>query len=142
MFESIQHVQETINKIVRALEGRPDGIELMWEDIEKISGVSMKVSGPGRAYARRALKRLRRPYEALNGKGIRLSAPGTAMTIVKGRVVRIDGAVRIAAKTQSQLQERHLDQMTPEEQRKMLMAAGFFGAIRALASENRNRIFK
>jgi hypothetical protein len=142
MFASIPKVQETIGKIARILEERADGVEMLWEDIEKISGISMDPKGPGRGYVRRALKLLRRPYEAVRAQGIRLSAPNTAMTIIRGRVVRVDGALRVAARTQRQLQERHLEQMTSDEQRRMLMAAGFFGAIRAMAKENSVKLFK
>ncbi len=138
-FKSIPEVEAAITRIAEALSKRDDGAEIMWEDIEVSTGIKMHVKGPGRGYVRRALRKLRRPYEPVYGKGIRLSAPGSAMTIVRGRIVRIGGAVRVAERTQRQLQERHLEQMSAEEQRKMLMAAGFFGAIRALASEQRNR---
>jgi hypothetical protein len=141
MFQSIPDVQAAIERIAKVLDTHKDGDEVTWVDLAKASGVPMSVKGPGRGYARRALRKLRRPYEPLRAVGIRLSAPGTAMSIVRGRVVRIDGAVQIADRTQRQLQERHLEQMNAEEQRKMLLAAGFFGAIRALASENRHRMF-
>jgi len=142
MFQSIPQTQEKIGKLARYLEAQKDGDELTFVQIEQETGITMGVRTAGRDLLRRALRKVARPYEAIRATGIRLSAPTTAMTVLRGRVVRIDGAVRVAARTQRQLQERHLEQMSSDDQRKMLMAAGFFGAIRALARENSGKLFK
>jgi len=88
-----------------------------------------------RDYVRTALARLRRPYAAVRGEGVQLSSPSTALTILHGKFTRIDGAVRGAERTQRQLQARHLEMMTGDEQRKMLLIAGFFGAIRSYSQQ-------
>lgn len=134
--------ESEVARLASYFEQLPDGEELLWMRIESDTGMSMAVSGRGRALVRKALRRLKRPYEALVGEGIRLSAPDTAMTIVRGRFCRIDGAVRVADRTQKQLQQRHLEQMSSDDQRRMLLAAGFFGAIRAHAKEARTKLLR
>ena len=141
-FRSNPETQAEIQSLVKYLERFPDGEELTWERIEAESHVSMKPSGSGRDNVRRALRIMRRPYEPIVGEGIRLSAPATAMTILRGRFCRIDGAVRVADRTQRQLAERHLEQMAHDDQRRMLIASGFFGAIRAYAKEARTKLLK
>ncbi len=141
-YTSNQAKAEEIQTLMKYFEHLPDGEEITWDRIEIETHVSMGVDGHGRDHARRALRKLKRPYEALNGQGIRLSAVQTAMTILRGRFCRIDGAVRVADRTQRELSERHLAQMAQDEQRRMLLAAGFFGAIRAYAKEARTKLLK
>ena len=124
------------------LSGQPDGEDLSWERIEADTRVPMRTRTPGRAMVRHVLRKMKRPYEAIIGKGIRLSSPNTALAIVHGKFVRINGAVRVASRTQQQLQDRHLGKMSGEEQRKMIAAAAFFATVRAIALENRSRMLK
>lgn len=142
MFKSNAKTQEEIQTLVTYFEGMPDGEEILWIRIEADTHLSMDVRGPGRANARRALRLLKRPYEAIVGSGIRLSAPDSAMTIVRSRFVRIDGAVKVADRTQRELSTRHLEQMHADDKRRMLVAAGFFGAIRAFAKDARPKLLK
>jgi hypothetical protein len=139
-FESSPERQQQCEALSEYLAPQPDGEELTWERIEAETHLSMRARSVGRRLVRDALRKLKRPYEAIVGKGVRLSEPSTAMTIVRGRVHRINGAVDIASKTQAILQERHLAKMSDEEQRKMIMAAAFFATVRAIAYENRERM--
>ena len=140
MFKSNQKTQAEIQTLAKYFETRADGDTVTWVEVETATGLSMAVSGHGRQNVRRALRVLKRPYETLVATGVRLSAPASAMTIVRGRFARIDGAVRVADRTQRQLQERHLEQMAADDQRRMLIAAGFFGAIRAYTKEARVKL--
>lgn len=142
MFKSIPERETQVAKLADYFTGQPDGEYVSWLRIESETGFSMAVSGTGREDVRRALRRIKRPYEAVRAEGIRLSSPENAVLIVKQRFTRIDGAVRVADRTQGQLRERHLDAMSPEDQRTMIMTAGFFGAIRALCRENGTKILK
>lgn len=139
---SIPQHESEIAKIAEFFVPLPDGEDISWLRIEHETGVSMNVKGPGRSFARRALRRLKRPYEPVRGEGLRLSSPDNAMTIVRGRFIRIDGAVRIADRTQQELQKRHLPLMSTQDQQRMLVAAGFFGAIRTIAKETSTKILK
>lgn len=140
MFKSSQQVQKSIAILAKCYDKHADGDVVTWVDLEKESGLPMRVSGTGRIYARRALKRIRRPYETLPGVGVRLSSRDNAIIIVHGRFRRIDGAVRVAERTQKQLTDRHLEQMSTDDQRKILLAASFFGAIRAIAKSEEYRL--
>ena len=128
-------IEAKIARLVDYFDGLADGEEILWIRIEADTGISMDVAGKGRDYARKALRRLKRPYESIPKEGIRLSSPETAMTIVNKGFTRIDGAVRVADRTQRQLQERHLEKMSPQDQQKMIVSAGFFGAVRAFAKQ-------
>lgn len=129
-------------KLAEYLHSQPDGEELSWERIEADTHITMRPRTFGRPLVWKVLRKIKRPYEAIVGVGVRLSAPSTAMTIVRGRFLRINGAVNIASRTQQQLQDRHLDKMSAEEQRKMIMAAAFFATVRAIAHENRQRMLR
>jgi hypothetical protein len=141
-FQSIPEKQALVTKLTEFFDTCKDGDEVSWMRIEADTAIPMRAGDPGRGLARLALKRARRPYEAIRGVGIRLSSPSNAIAIVRGRFCRIDGAVRIADKTQRELQRRHLDQMTPGDQQRMIVAAGFFGAIRSIAKETSTKLLK
>lgn len=142
MKKAIPEREAAVAALADYFAGMPDGEYVAWLRIEAETSQSMALTGPGRDDVRRALRRLRRPYEPVRGDGVRLSAPDNAISIVRGRFVRIDGAVRVADRTQQQLRERHLEQMTPDDQRTMLLTAGLFGAIRAMVRENSVKILK
>jgi hypothetical protein len=141
MFKSDQIRQTEISKVQIVLQALADGATISWVELEQQSGIKMHPSdAPGRNYARCAMHRLKRPYETLRGVGLRMSAPTNAITIAHGKFARIDGALRVADKTNHHLTTRHLEKMAPEEQRKLIIMGGFFGAVRAMASEHRKEI--
>lgn len=141
-FQSNQEKQAKVAKLAAFFGTFQDGEELSWMRIESDTGIRMRPSDVGRACVRLALRRLKRPYETLRGQGVRLSAPGSAITIVRGRFCRIDGAVRAADRTQRELSKRHLEQMTSADQQRMIVSAGFFGAIRTIAKETSTKLLK
>lgn len=137
-FKSIQDTEVKVQTLKEYFEAQPDGDELSWMRIEADTGIAMDLRGKG--LARTALKKLRRPYEALRGQGLRLSSPESAIVIMGGKFGRIDNAVRRADRTRACLQDRHLAQMNQRDQSKMLTLAGFFGAVRAFATEAGQRL--
>ncbi len=141
MFKSTnQEKANTIKKLVEYLDTQPDGEELSWERVE--ADTSIKMSNTGRAMVRQALRQRRRPYEAVRGMGIRLSHADTALTIARSKLVAIDHSVRRADKTQTELQDRHFEQMRTADQQKFLMLTSFFGAIRSVAKSVTAKAFK
>jgi len=131
-----------VAKLIAYFATFADGEEVSWIRIEHDTGYSMAIPGRGRDLVRYALRKLKRPYEAVRGTGVRLSAPASAVTILNGKFIRIDGAVKVAARTQNHLAKRHLEQMSGEDQRKMIIAAGFFGAVRTISKEASSRLLK
>lgn len=133
MLASIQKRNAEVARLALYFTAMPDGEDISWLRIEHETGVVMDMHGRG--LARRGLHRARRPYEAICGVGVRMSATGTALQIMRSRFVRIDGAVRRAESTRGVLAVRHLDSMEPADRERMLILAGFFGAVRAFARE-------
>jgi len=117
-----------------------DGEELSWVRIE--DDTSIKMDTIGRSMVRRALSKMKRPYEALRGTGVRLSSADSALPIMKGRFGRIDNAVRRADRTRNHLADRHTEQMNARDRDKMTTLAGFFGAVRAFAAEASTKLLK
>lgn len=116
-----------------------DGEEVSWMRVEHDSGVKMDYAG--RALARLALKRLRRPYEAIRGTGIRLSSATNAVTILAGRFARVETAIQKTDRVREALETRHFAQMNEGDQKKMLLAKSFFGALKVCSSTNEGRKF-
>lgn len=131
MIASVEQRTEQILRLIDYFGGMQDGEEVLWIRIEAETRLAMDM--PGRALVRRVLKKLKRPYESLRGEGVRLSAPTNTMAIIKHRFVRIDNAVSRADRTREHLAARHFDQLPPDQQKKMTLLAGFFGAVRAMA---------
>lgn len=140
--QSNQEKQKQVAQLAQFFADRGDGEEISWMRIEAETGIPMRSRDVGRQLARLALRRIRRPYETLRGVGVRLSAPDNSITIVRGRFCRIDGAVRAADRTQKELSRRHLEQMSPQDQQRMIVSAGFFGAIRSIAKETSTKLLK
>ncbi len=132
-FVSIPEREAQVAKLADFFSGLPDGEEVSWLRIEADTGI--KMDWKGRGLARRALGKLKRPYAALRGEGLRLSSPENATEIMNGRFIRIDGAVKRADKTREHIVHRHFEKMPAQEQQRMLVLAGFFGAVRAFAKE-------
>lgn len=140
MKPSIPERAQAVAKLADYLAGQPDGEELTWLRIE--SETSVRMDMPGRELTRRALAKIKRPYEAIRGDGVRLSSASTSMTILRGRFVRIDRAVRRADKTLEQIADRHMAQLPQQEQQKLLVLAGFFGAVRVFAKEAEVKVIR
>lgn len=131
--ESIPERERQYGTLVEYFAGRADGDELLWEQIANETKIPMDATG--RALVRRALRKVKRPYEAVRGEGVRLSSSDNTMKIMGGKFVRIDNAVRRADRTRAELSTRHLDQLPRRQKEQMLVLAGFFGTVRAFAKE-------
>lgn len=139
MFDSNQKRQTQIARLVEYVNGMNDGEELSWLRIEADTSIDMRGQS-GRSLLRRACEKAKRPYETLPGIGIRLSSAESAMPIVQSSFVRIDNAVRRADRTRKNVATRHLDQLPSTEKHKMLLLAGFFGAVKAFAKDASSKL--
>jgi hypothetical protein len=134
MFKANPEREAVVAKLADYLVGLPDGEEVSWLRVEADTGVKMDTLGRGAV--RRALARLKRPYEAVRGSAIRLSSPATALAIMHDKFKRIDGAVVVAGREHRHIVDRHLAQMTNDEQKRIIMLGAFFGAVRTIAKQN------
>jgi len=132
-FESIPEREKQVLQLIEYFRTVEDGAERSWLRIEADTEIVMDPLG--RNLVRRALRKLKRPYEALRGEGVRMSAPESTLAIMGSRFGRIDRAVRRADRTRGQLVERHFDALDDPDKQRMLVLAGFFGAVRAFARE-------
>jgi hypothetical protein len=137
---SIPEIQQAVAKLVEFFRDVPDGEDVAWLRVEAETGVTMDEHG--KPLVRRALKKLGRPYASVRGVGLRMSSAENALSIVQGGFVRVDNALRRTDKTREVLAARHLDQMTPGDQQKMLVLAGFFGAVRTFARDASLKVSK
>jgi hypothetical protein len=135
---SIPEREIEVARLCEYFSSLPNGAKVSWEEIEEHAGVRMNMSG--REQARRALRRLRWPYLPVRGEGVVLSSADSALTIMRGKFVKIDHAVRKADTTRAHLTERHLPDMSGRDQRSMLLLASFFGAVRTIANDARRRV--
>jgi hypothetical protein len=140
MKQSIPEREKQVGELIEYFRSAPNGAEVAWSQIAAETGIAMTTLG--RSLVRRALKKLKRPYAAVRGVGVTLSAPSNALTIMSSRFIRIDSAVRRADTTREQLAERHFDQLETRDQNRMLTLAGFFGAVRAFASDAKSKILQ
>lgn len=136
--KSIPEIEKQVVRLVEYFLSQPDGSELLWENIEIDTAIPMNQHG--RSLVRRALKKIKRPYEPVRAVGIILSSPKNAMAIVGHKFVRIDNAVRRADRTRNEISVRHLDALEERDKAKMRVLAGFFGAVRAFAKEAKVKI--
>jgi hypothetical protein len=133
MFDSNQKRTAQLAQLVEYIQCANDGEELTWLRIE--ADTSIKMDSAGRRLISRACQKARRPYENIRGIGVRMSSAESTMPIVQSRFVRIDNAVRRADRDRRQLADRHFEQLNSSDKSKMLMLAGFFGAVRAFAKD-------
>lgn len=136
--KSIPEIEEKVVRLAEYFSAMSDGSNVSWEQIATDTKIEMDTHG--RSLARRALKRIKRPYAAVRAVGVTLSAPVNTIQIVSNRFVRVDNALRRADTTRKQLAERHFDHLEERDKGRMLTLAGFFGAVRVFAKEAKTKI--
>lgn len=136
-----------MRKITAHLSAKQDGAMLTWLDLEKdldipMRGQHRKGELDGRTLVRRALRKLRRPYETVHGSGLRLSAAATAVNILGRALTKVSNQTSRAQRVHADLQERHLHEMTADDRERMTRAAGLFATIELLRREQVPKILK
>lgn len=112
-----------------------NGEFISYQQIENDTGV--KMDNKGKSYMRSALHRLKKEYAAVRGQGIEIASIDNANTIMIGRVVKIDNAVKRGERTHKILNSEFYDQMTPDEQKQQTLIGAAFGVLRAVASNGK-----
>jgi hypothetical protein len=131
---TLAKISEDSLKLVNYLKDIEHGQILSYQQIEKDTGVKMNTQ-TGRSYLRTACKKLRREYSCLRGIGIQLASVNTATTLVVGRLVKIDNAVKRGERTYNNVSLAFYNELAPEEQKQLNFVGAAFGAIR-VAAEN------
>jgi hypothetical protein len=109
----------------------PKGVYLKYSDIEEKTGILMDFRG--KSIMRSALNSLKISYRSDRGNGIELESADNCMSIVAGRVKKIDNSLKRADKTTTQIANRYLEELPKPDRERLLLTASLFGAIRATA---------
>lgn len=138
MSKTIQAVSEATLKLGGLFNSVEPGREFSYKQIQELTGVTM--DNAGKSYMRSALKRLKLPYEIIRGEGIKILSVDNASRIVVDKVIKVDNAIKRAAKTTKQVSDRMYDQLPEAEKKNINFLGALFGTIRAY-SINAKRIF-
>lgn len=128
--KSIAEASNEMLQIKEHLSILPDGTLVSYEDIEKATGVIM--DSRGKQYLRSAIYSLKREYACIRGWGIEFASATNADKLVGNRLIKIDRAVDRGSKT-TRIVMKFLNDMTPDTQKRVLLAGSVFGAIKASA---------
>jgi len=132
--QTLAKISEESLTLINYLKSVEHGQILSYQQIEQDTGVKMSNSA-GRSYLRTACKKLKREYSCLRGIGIKLADKETATTLVVGRLVKIDNAVKRGERTYNNVSIAFYNELSPIEQRTINFVGAAFGAIR-VAAEN------
>lgn len=132
--QTLAKISEESLTLVNYLKDVEHGQILSYQQIEKDTGVKMD-NPAGRGYLRTACKKLKREYSCIRGVGIQLASAETANTLVIGRLVKIDNAVKRGERTYNNVSLAFYNELSPLEQRQINFVGAAFGAIR-VAAEN------
>lgn len=118
-------------KLRAFLAQQPPGAQLTYDHIEQFTGIAMDINGRGKL--RRAAAREHLAYDSVIGVGIELASPVNGVHIVGGRLERIRKAIMRTERTHAVIQQRFLDQMSEEDQKRCVYIGVVFSAMNAAA---------
>jgi hypothetical protein len=130
MFKISAEVKRLKEFLEDAAQQRP-GQQISYMEIEEITGVPMNVKGKG--YLRNAAQYVGVEYSAIPKYGIELASAGNGLSIIGGRLARIDAATRRAEKSTKNISSRYFADMDDRDRSAVLFLGSVFGAIRASA---------
>ena len=131
---TLAKISEESLKLIEYLKSIEHGQILSYQQIEKDTDVKMDTPA-GRSYLRTACKKLKREYSCIRGVGIELASLKSATSLVIGRLVKIDNAVKRGERTYNNVSIAFYNELSPVEQRQINFVGAAFGAIR-VAAEN------
>jgi hypothetical protein len=132
--KTLAKISEESLTLIKYLEGVEHGQILSYQKIEQDTGVKMDTAA-GKSYLRTACKKLHREYSCLRGVGIEMASPKSATTLVVGRLIKIDNAVKRGERTYNNVSVAFYNELPPNEQKQINFIGAAFGAIR-VAAEN------
>lgn len=136
MGKTIAEVSKETLIIENYLRDIPDGQIILFKEIVKETNVQMDERG--KTYMRTALKRLKREYTPIIGKGIELACPENTISIVGHAVKKIDSSVRRGEKKTKNLSKQFYDDLNNEEKKALNFLSAMFGGIRAYSLSGKN----
>jgi len=131
---TLAKISEDSLTLINYLKDVEHGQILSYQKIEQDTGVKMDKQA-GKSYLRTACKKLKREYSCLRGVGIELASVKTASTLIVGRLVKVDNAVKKAERTYKNVSIAFYNELPPQEQKQINFIGAAFGAIR-VAAEN------
>ena len=134
--KTLAKISEDTLTLIRYLEGVDHGQILSYQKIEQDTGVNMNTHA-GRSYLRTACKQLHREYSCLRGVGIEMASPKSATTLVVGRLIKIDNAVKRGERTYNNVSVAFYNELPPSEQKQINFIGAAFGAIRVAAQNGK-----
>ena len=130
---NLAKISEESLTLIKYLKTVEHGQILSYQKIEQETGVKMDTAG--KSYLRTACKKLKREYSCLRGVGIEMASTKTASTLVIGRLVKIDNAVKRGERTYNNVSMAFYNELPAQEQKQINFVGAAFGAIR-VAAEN------
>jgi hypothetical protein len=130
MFKISAEVKRLKEFLEAAAEHRP-GQQISYLEIEETTGVTMNLKGKG--YLRNAAQYVGVEYSAIPKYGIEIAGADNGLSIIGGRLARIDSATRRAEKATKNISQRYIANMSDDDRRSVLFLGSVFGAIRASA---------
>ena len=132
--QTLAKISEDSLTLVNYLKDVEHGQILSYQQIEQDTGVKMNTQA-GRSYLRTACKKLKREYSCIRGIGVKMASAEMASTLIIGRLVKIDNAVKRGERTYNNVSVAFYNELPPAEQKQINFVGAAFGAIR-VAAEN------
>ena len=137
--KTIAKLSEESLKLINYIQEFLPGQYLSYEQIQKDTGVEMNIRG--KAYLRTALKKLKKEYSCVIGKGIELASANSALPIITRKLIKVDNAVRQSEKSYNNITNDFYHELEEDEKKQIHFLGAAFGAIR-LAAENGKKYIK
>ena len=131
---TLAKISEESLTLINYLKNVEHGQILSYQQIEKDTGIKMNLQA-SRGYLRTACKKLKREYSCIRGVGIEMASSKSATTLIIGRLVKIDNAVKRGERTYNNVSIAFYNELSPVEQKQINFVGAAFGAIR-VAAEN------
>ena len=131
---TLAKISEESLTLINYLKNVEHGQILSYQQIEKDTGIKMNLQA-SRGYLRTACKKLKREYSCIRGVGIEMASSKSATTLIIGRLVKIDNAVKRGERTYNNVSIAFYNELSPVEQKQINFVGAAVGAIR-VAAEN------
>lgn len=135
-FKSKAEVQASLNTLIEFFKAQKDGSVISWVEVEQATSVRMSTNAD-RELARRALRRLKRPYSAIVGSGIELSSPINAAHQAGSHARRAWRGIKRASDSVDNLAQRHEEQMNTDDRQYLIGQRAMLGGLVAAGKQSR-----
>lgn len=136
--KSLHQCSEIYLKLLEFVSELPHGEMVLYSDIEHNLGVNMNRHNKDRL--RMAIMRNNKEYTCLKGIGYRLASSDTSMPILADKLRGIDQKRRRADKAYKVIITTFLEQLTPQEQTRVLFYGSVLAAVK-MAADNGRKLY-